>query len=121
MSPVAEKGQSPLFNESEHFRNSMLHRYKLGGAYDEMFTAEGETRPHYRRLLEMFARMPQEEIERCKKAADLSFLTQGITFTVYGEEQGTERVFPYDVVPRVISNAEWTQIERGLTQRIAAL
>ena len=65
--------------------------------------------------------MPQEEIERCKKAADLSFLTQGITFTVYGEEQGTERVFPYDLLPRVISNAEWTHIERGLTQRITAL
>ena len=116
-----EHGQSQLFNDAEHFRNSMLRKYVLDGAYDEMFTAEGEARAHYRRLLDMFAHMPQEEIERCKKAADLSFLTQGITFTVYGEEQGTERVFPYDVVPRVISNAEWTHIERGLVQRIAAL
>ncbi len=116
-----DSGQSRLFNDAEQFRSSMLGKYVLDGAYDEMFTAEGEARPHYRRLLEMFARMPQEEIERCKKAADLSFLTQGITFTVYGEEQGTERVFPYDVVPRVISNTEWTHIERGLVQRIAAL
>src|SRR5882757_4646905 len=106
MSPATESGQSPLFSEAEHFRNSMLRKYKLGGAYDEMLTAEGEIRPHYRRLLEMFANMPEGEIERCKKAADLSFLTQGITFTVYGEEQGTERVFPYDVVPRVISRSE---------------
>ena len=119
--PETETGQSRLFSDSEHFRNSMLRKYKLDSAYDEMFSAEGEVRPHYRRLMEMFAHMPQEEIERCKKAADLSFLTQGITFTVYGEEQGTERVFPYDVVPRVISNTEWTHIERGLVQRIAAL
>src|SRR5579875_2674898 len=121
VTPEMEDSQSRLFSESEQFRNSMLRKYKLDGAYDEMFTAEGEPRPHYRRLLDMFAQMPEEEIERCKKAADLSFLTQGITFTVYGEEQGTERVFPYDVVPRVISNAEWTHIERGLVQRIAAL
>ena len=59
--PEMETGQSRLFSESEHFRNSMLRKYKLDGAYDEMFSAEGEVRPHYRRLMEMFARMPQEE------------------------------------------------------------
>jgi uncharacterized circularly permuted ATP-grasp superfamily protein len=116
-----QAGQSRLFSEQETFRNSILRHYKLDGAYDEMFSAEGDTRPQYQRLLEMFAGMPQDEIDRCKKAADLSFLTQGITFTVYGQEQGTERVFPYDVLPRIISNSEWTHIERGLIQRIAAL
>ncbi|MDQ1693465.1 MAG: hypothetical protein QOH85_1000, partial [Acidobacteriaceae bacterium] len=116
-----ETGQSRLFSEQDTFRNSILRHYKLDAPFDEMFTAEGETRPQYQRLLEMFARMPQDEIDRCKKAADLSFLTQGITFTVYGQEQGTERVFPYDVLPRIISNSEWTHIERGLIQRIAAL
>ena len=55
------------------------------------------------------------------RAADLSFLNQGIAFTVYGEEQGTERIFPYDLVPRILTAAEWETIERGLSQRILAL
>ena len=79
-----------------------------------MFTADGDTRPQYKRLLEMFARMPQEEIERCKKAADLSFLTQGITFTVYGDEQGTERIIPYrSAAAHHHARRSGTQIERG--------
>ncbi len=113
--------ESRIFAAAEVQRSSMLSGYQLDHVYDEMFTAEGETRPHYRQLLEMFAQMPEEEIERCKKAAELSFLTQGITFTVYGQEQGTERVFPYDVLPRILSQSEWAHIERGLIQRITAL
>ena len=122
-SPVIppETSQSSLFSGSEGLRHPMLRNYSLDHVYDEMFTGKGETREHYCKLLEMFAHMPEEEIERCKKAADLSFLTQGITFTVYGQEQGTERVFPYDVLPRIISNTEWSHIERGLIQRISAL
>jgi len=65
--------------------------------------------------------MPAEELRRRQQAADLSFLHQGITFTVYGQEEGTERIFPYDLLPRVITNAEWATIEKGLTQRITAL
>jgi uncharacterized circularly permuted ATP-grasp superfamily protein len=60
-------------------------------------------------------------LRRRQQAADLSFLHQGITFTVYGQEEGTERIFPYDLLPRVITNAEWATIEKGLTQRITAL
>jgi hypothetical protein len=65
--------------------------------------------------------LPHEELQRRKQSADLSFLTQGITFTVYGREEGTERIFPYDLLPRIITAAEWDRIERGLTQRITAL
>src|SRR5207247_6996502 len=54
-------------------------------------------------------------------SAYLSFLNQGITFTVYGREEGTERIFPYDLLPRLITSSEWSQIERGLTQRVTAL
>ena len=60
-------------------------------------------------------------MRRRKQAADLSFLHQGITFTVYGREEGTERIFPHDLLPRIITSAEWETIERGLTQRITAL
>ncbi len=62
-----------------------------------------------------------EELQRRKQAADLSFLNQGITFTVYGREEGTEKIFPYDLVPRIITAAEWATVELGLTQRITAL
>jgi uncharacterized circularly permuted ATP-grasp superfamily protein len=95
--------------------------YPLDQAYDEMREANGELRPHYRALAETLASLPAEELQRRKQSADLSFLTQGITFTVYGRDEGTERIFPYDLLPRLITSAEWDRIERGLTQRITAL
>jgi len=60
-------------------------------------------------------------VRRSQQAADLSFLHEGITFTVYGNKEGTERIFPNDLVPRIIPSHEWAQIEKGLTQRITAL
>ena len=100
---------------------ALLGDYPLDGAYDEMRAPAGEVREHYRALAEMLTRMPMDELQRRKQAADLSFLTQGITFTVYGREEGTERIFPYDLLPRMVTAAEWATIERGLTQRITAL
>ncbi len=55
------------------------------------------------------------------KLADLSYLVQGITFTVYSDGRGTERLFPFDLVPRIIPRSEWDTIERGLAQRVMAL
>lgn len=98
-----------------------LRQYKLDPAYDEMFASADALHPHYQPLLEHFAALPPAEIQRRKQAADLSFLNQGITFTVYGREEGTERIFPYDLLPRIITSAEWARVERGLTQRITAL
>ena len=95
--------------------------YPLDRAFDEMREPDGEVRPHYRALAETLARLPEEELQRRKQSAELSFLTQGITFTVYGRDEGTERIFPYDLLPRLITAAEWERIERGLTQRITAL
>jgi uncharacterized circularly permuted ATP-grasp superfamily protein len=98
-----------------------LRNYKLDHAFDEMFAGEDDLREHYGPLLEHFAALPQDEVQRRKQAADLSFLNQGITFTVYGREEGTEKIFPYDLLPRIITSAEWAKVERGLTQRITAL
>jgi uncharacterized circularly permuted ATP-grasp superfamily protein len=100
---------------------ALLGDYALDGVYDEMRTPFGEVREHYRAMAEMLTQMPMEELQRRKQAADLSFLTQGITFTVYGREEGTERIFPYDLLPRMVTGAEWATIERGLTQRVTAL
>jgi uncharacterized circularly permuted ATP-grasp superfamily protein len=100
---------------------SALKDYALDHAYDEMFTGPGELHEHYGPLLEHFGELPPDELQRRKQAADLSFLNQGITFTVYGREEGTEKIFPYDLLPRIITSAEWERVERGLTQRITAL
>src|ERR1700724_3183474 len=86
-----------------------------------MFSGRGDLHRHCEPLLEHFTSLPAEELQRRKQAADLSFLNQGITFTVYGRQEGTEKIFPYDLLPRIITAAEWATVEYGLTQRITAL
>ncbi|MBW4025941.1 MAG: circularly permuted type 2 ATP-grasp protein [Acidobacteria bacterium] len=103
------------------FDHPLLRSYFLDEAFDEMFDIDGRIRPHYEALLQVLTTMPREELQRRKQSADVSFLLQGITFTVYGRDEGTERIFPYDLVPRLIPAEEWNRIERGLTQRITAL
>ncbi len=107
--------------EVNQFDGSALKNYLLDHAYDEMFQSPGQLHEHYGPLMEHFSALPAEEVRQKKQAADLSFLNQGITFTVYGREEGTERIFPYDLLPRIITSAEWEKVERGLTQRITAL
>ena len=104
--------------QSEH---ALLKNYLLDHAYDEMFAGQDELHPHYEPLFERFASLPGDELQRRKHAAELSFLNQGITFTVYGREDNSEHIFPYDLVPRIITAEEWATVERGLTQRITAL
>ncbi len=95
--------------------------YEVAAAYDEMFRAPGRPRVQYRALYAQLLNLPAEELRRSKQEADLSFFNQGITFTVYGRKEGTERIFPHDLLPRIITSSEWETIERGLTQRITAL
>jgi uncharacterized circularly permuted ATP-grasp superfamily protein len=96
-------------------------KYDTGGFYDEMFGAPGQARPHYERLLQRFTELKKDEFDRKRELAALTLLRQGVTFTVYSDAQGTERIFPFDLIPRIISAAEWKKIERGLEQRITAL
>ncbi|MBV8828672.1 MAG: circularly permuted type 2 ATP-grasp protein [Acidobacteriaceae bacterium] len=93
----------------------------MSEAYDEMFRAPNRPRSHYRALYSRLLNLPAEELRRSKQEADVSFFNQGITFNVYGRSEGTERIFPHDLLPRIISSAEWSVIERGLKQRILAL
>ena len=95
--------------------------YDVGDFFDEMFAAPGVVRPHYSKLFERFKEMEREEFKRKRELAASTFLSQGITFTVYNDDQGTERIFPFDLVPRIIPAEEWELIERGLVQRITAL
>lgn len=100
---------------------SPFAQYELNSAYDEMFAAAAAPRPHYQAIYDRLLELSAEELQRRQQAADLSFLNQGITFTVYGNDEGTERIFPYDLLPRIIPAADWHTLERGLTQRITAL
>ncbi len=96
-------------------------RYEPGTFFDEMFEAPGLPRPHYRALADQLAALSVEEFEERRHAVDVSFLNQGIGFTVYGQDEGLERIFPFDLIPRVIPGNEWNHIERGLVQRVRAL
>ena len=95
--------------------------YDIGGFYDEMFLPDGTPRPEARALVERIEGLPEGELIRRHTAAEQALLNTGITFTVYGDEAGTERIFPFDVVPRIIAHDTWDPIERGLTQRVEAL
>jgi uncharacterized circularly permuted ATP-grasp superfamily protein len=95
--------------------------YQVNGLFDEMFVASGEPRPHYRPVVERLTELGQVAFEKRRKMANLTFRSQGITFTVYKDDEGVEKIFPFDLVPRIIPAAEWATIERGLVQRITAL
>ncbi len=89
--------------------------------YDEMFDETGEARPHCRMLREALDAMLPTEIANMQERAERSFLHEGVTFAVYGEEGAHERVIPIDFLPRILDAGEWDLIERGLRQRLAAL
>ena len=97
--------------------------YDSESFFDEMFTAGigGAVRPHYRNLAERLGTLPLVEFDQRRAAVDLAFLRRGVTFTVYHDNAGTERIFPFDLIPRVIPASEWKRIEAGLVQRLTAL
>jgi uncharacterized circularly permuted ATP-grasp superfamily protein len=98
-----------------------FNQYELDDAHDEMVDATGSVRPHYEHLYQELLEVPGGELRRRQQVSDLSFLHQGITFTVYGRDEGTEHIFPNDLLPRILTSDEWSRIERGLAQRITAL
>lgn len=98
-----------------------FEKYSLSVAYDEMFSISNTSREQYAILHERLRELPMETLERRQLAADRFFMHQGITFTVYSDNRGTERIFPYDLLPRIITGSEWDVIDRGLQQRIAAI
>jgi uncharacterized circularly permuted ATP-grasp superfamily protein len=101
--------------------SDLFSQYEVADFFDEMFSAPGVARPHYSRLLTAFKEMGRADFARKRDLAAASFLTQGVTFTVYNDGQGTERIFPFDLIPRIIPAPEWERVERGLVQRIDAL
>ncbi|MBI3832277.1 MAG: circularly permuted type 2 ATP-grasp protein [Planctomycetes bacterium] len=95
--------------------------YEVGPFYDEMFLSSGRPRPGAELLVQKIAALAQGELSRRQQAAEQALLNLGITFNVYGDNQGGERIFPFDMVPRIVGAEEWASIEKGLKQRIHAL
>src|SRR3954462_12021053 len=93
----------------------------LPGYYNERSTEAGEVRPHYRAFAEWLRETPPARVAQNRQAADLLFHRVGITFAVYGESSGTERLIPFDIVPHVIPGAAWEKLAAGLRQRVTAL
>jgi uncharacterized circularly permuted ATP-grasp superfamily protein len=98
-----------------------FQHYDVGDFFDEMFGEDGQPRASARRLVRNIESLPEGELLSRQRHAELALLQMGITFNVYGERAGTEKIFPFDLVPRIVSATEWTRIERGLQQRIHAL
>ena len=99
----------------------MIKKYESKFGFDEMVDAKGACRSHYRKFNKLFQRMSRSEFDAKRQSVDMAFLRQGITFNVYGDAQGAERIFPFDLMPRIIPAKEWEHLERGLAQRITAL
>jgi uncharacterized circularly permuted ATP-grasp superfamily protein len=111
-SPITAKPEPSL---------SIFEPYDTTGYFDEMLSAKGGIRPHYARFLSQFGGLTAEEFEAKRHAVDMSFLRQGVTFNVYGDAKGAERVFPFDLMPRIIPANEREHLEKGLIQHITAL
>ena len=89
--------------------------------FDEVISKDGTPRAHYDKLLHRFGQFSIDDITARREIVNIFFRNQGITFTVYGEDEGVERIFPFDLIPRVVPAHEWQSIEKGLIQRITAL
>ncbi len=95
--------------------------YDPEGFYDELFALDGTPRDEVRPLIERINALPAKDLRRRQKAAERALYQQGITFSVYGDKKGNEKIMPFDILPRVVTAAEWEVLERGMKQRIKAL
>ena len=95
--------------------------YEPGNFYDELFVAQGEPRPDAMPLVNRIDSLSREEVQRRQAAAQIALFKMGVTFNVYSDDQGTERIIPFDIIPRIVSADDWATLEKGLEQRIYAL
>lgn len=100
---------------------NLLHEYSsTSGIWDEM-RGEGEVRAHYSKVFTSLQGLDVSVLQQKDRLAGELFMNQGITFTVYSDDAGIERIFPFDIIPRIITGKEWEHVEKGITQRLKAL
>ncbi len=93
----------------------------LPGTYDELFQSPGSPRASFARAVPALEGRTREEFSRLQGLSELALLNQGVTFSVYSDDRGTEKIFPFCLMPRLIAAADWARLERGLVQRLRAL
>src|SRR5580704_17835369 len=104
-------------NESAYF-----DKYNpISGVWDEMYGADANVRDHYRKVIEYISGESADDLNKKEELARRLFMTQGITFTVYNSGEGIEKIFPFDIIPRIITGDEWAFVEKGIKQRLTAL
>lgn len=97
------------------------YKYQTDGFFDELFEADGKPYSYAKPLIDYINSLSERGLYKRKKAAELSLFNQGITFNVYSDKQGTEKILPFDIIPRIVPKKDWDIIESGLKQRITAL
>ena len=93
----------------------------LPGTYDELFDEHAAARAAFQRVIELLGLLRTDELARAQQLAETALMQQGVTFSVYGDARGTEKIFPFCLLPRLIAAADWARLERGLQQRLRAL
>ena len=93
----------------------------IDGVWDEMYGPNSKIRDHYRKVIEYVSRESADDLNRKEELAKRLFMSQGITFTVYNSGEGIEKIFPFDIIPRIITASEWAFVEKGIKQRLTAL
>lgn len=112
---------SVVSNRARPGHDAPFAEYELAKAFDEMFEGGGVPRDYAAGLYDALCTLPIEELVRRQTGCEQSFLHQGITFTVYGHQEATEKIIPTDLLPRIVRGEEWDKLEKGLRQRIQAL
>jgi uncharacterized circularly permuted ATP-grasp superfamily protein len=98
-----------------------LDSYDSESFYDELFQEKGEPRSHAAPLIDWLQHLPPHELQQHRETAQSALFNLGVTFNVYSDNQGVEKIFPFDVIPRIVSATDWEYLESGLKQRIRAL
>ena len=93
----------------------------INGVWDEMYGSDASVRDHYRKVIEYISGESADDLNKKEELAKRLFMSQGITFTVYNSGEGIEKIFPFDIIPRIITADEWAFVEKGIKQRLTAL
>src|SRR6195952_647044 len=93
----------------------------INGVWDEMYGSDANVRDHYRKVIEYISGESPDDLNKKEELAKRLFMSQGITFTVYNSGEGIEKIFPFDIIPRIITASEWAFVEKGIKQRLTAL
>jgi uncharacterized circularly permuted ATP-grasp superfamily protein len=104
------------------YRSAHFNEYNaVKGVWDEMYSDSSSIREHYQRVIDYLSKESTDNLNKKEDLARRLFMTQGITFTVYNSGEGIEKIFPFDIIPRIITAAEWSFVEKGIKQRLTAL